>query len=107
MNAQVPDRDGTRNLVATPAYPPSDQGTPFHDEYSCSTEAVGVDWITIHGRTRQQKSTEPVNLDAIKFGKEVASVPVIGNGDIFSSGDAQRMVESTGVNGVMAARRLL
>ncbi|KAJ1651034.1 tRNA dihydrouridine synthase [Dispira simplex] len=76
-------------------------------EFIKRAEAVGVDWITIHGRTRQQKSTEPVNLDAIKFGKEVASVPVIGNGDIFSSGDAQRMVESTGVNGVMAARGLL
>ncbi|KAJ1969840.1 tRNA dihydrouridine synthase [Dispira parvispora] len=76
-------------------------------EFIKRAEAVGVDWITIHGRTRQQKSTEPVNLDAIKFGKEVASVPVIGNGDIFSAGDAQQMVESTGVNGVMAARGLL
>ncbi|KAJ1649857.1 tRNA dihydrouridine synthase [Dispira simplex] len=76
-------------------------------EFIKRAEAVGVDWITIHGRTRQQKSTEPVNLDAIKFGKEVASVPVVGNGDVFSLGDAQRMVESTGVNGVMAARGLL
>ncbi|KAJ1657435.1 hypothetical protein IWQ61_003178 [Dispira simplex] len=43
MDARVPDRDGTRNLVATPAYPPSDRGTPFHEEYSWSELNTGLD----------------------------------------------------------------
>jgi tRNA-dihydrouridine synthase len=35
-------------------------------EFVRRAEAVGVDWITVHGRTRSMKSTEPVHLDAIK-----------------------------------------
>ncbi|RKP36261.1 hypothetical protein BJ085DRAFT_23473 [Dimargaris cristalligena] len=76
-------------------------------EFIKRAESVGVDWIAIHGRTRQQKSTEPVDLDAIKFGKEVASVPVIGNGNIFTQQDATHMFNYTGVDGVMASRGLL
>ncbi|KAJ1981214.1 tRNA dihydrouridine synthase [Dimargaris xerosporica] len=76
-------------------------------EFIKRAEAVGVDWITVHGRTRHQKSTEPVDLDAIKFCRQVATVPMVGNGDIFTTQDAQDMVAKTGVQGVMAARGLL
>lgn len=30
-------------------------------------EDFGVDWITVHGRTKSEKSSLPVHLDAIKF----------------------------------------
>ena len=36
-------------------------------EFVRRAEAVGVDWITVHGRTRKMKNTEPVDLDAIKL----------------------------------------
>jgi tRNA-dihydrouridine synthase len=36
-------------------------------EFAKRAEAVGVDFITLHGRTRKQKSSEPVDLDAIKI----------------------------------------
>jgi len=70
-------------------------------------EKVGVEWITVHGRTTKQRPSDPVNLEAIKFIKENASVPIIANGDIFSLEDADRIVNSTKVDGVMAARGLL
>ncbi|KAJ3263209.1 tRNA-dihydrouridine(20a/20b) synthase [NAD(P)+]-like protein, partial [Blyttiomyces sp. JEL0837] len=70
-------------------------------------EAVGVDWITVHGRTRKMRNTEPVLLDAIKTVKDHATVPIFANGDIFSLEDANRTVSETNVDGVMAARGLL
>ncbi|KAJ1660390.1 hypothetical protein IWQ61_000691 [Dispira simplex] len=42
MDARVLDRDRARNLVATPAYPPSDPDTPFHEEYSWSELNSGM-----------------------------------------------------------------
>ncbi|KNC98393.1 uncharacterized protein SPPG_06098 [Spizellomyces punctatus DAOM BR117] len=76
-------------------------------EFVQRAESVGVDWITVHGRTRRQKSTEPVDLDAIKLVKEHATVPIFANGDVFSLQDADRIVEYTKTDGVMAARGLL
>ncbi|ORX68910.1 FMN-linked oxidoreductase [Linderina pennispora] len=70
-------------------------------------EMMGVDWITIHGRTRHQKSTEPVDFNIIKMVKESVGVPVLANGGIFSVEDADEMYEKTGVDGVMSARGLL
>ncbi|KAJ1650342.1 hypothetical protein IWQ61_008833 [Dispira simplex] len=48
MDARVPDRDRTRNLVATPAFPPSDPETPFHEDYSWSELHTGMATNTIH-----------------------------------------------------------
>ncbi|KAJ2388304.1 tRNA dihydrouridine synthase, partial [Coemansia sp. RSA 2559] len=76
-------------------------------ELAKRAEMMGVDWIAVHGRTRHQKSTEPLDYDIIKLVKESVNVPVIANGSIFTLRDAETMYEQTGVNGVMAARGLL
>ncbi|KAK0114968.1 hypothetical protein ONS96_013442 [Cadophora gregata f. sp. sojae] len=70
-------------------------------------EDAGVDFITVHGRMRSTRSSEPVNLDAIRVVKEHAKVPVVANGDVFSLADVERIVRETGVDGVMSARGLL
>lgn len=70
-------------------------------------EAGGPDYITVHGRRRSQRSSEPVNLEAIRLIKSIARVPIVANGDIFSLDDVDRIVKVTGVDGVMAARGLL
>ncbi|CAZ79866.1 unnamed protein product [Tuber melanosporum] len=70
-------------------------------------ESSGVDYITIHGRRRSQRSSEPVNSEAIALVKSLAGVPIVANGDVFSLGDAERIVGITGVDGVMAARGLM
>ena len=67
----------------------------------------GAGAITVHGRTRSQMYTGFSNHEAIRAVKEVAKVPVIGNGDIRSGADAQRMIEDTGCDGVMLARGAL
>jgi tRNA-dihydrouridine synthase B len=69
--------------------------------------ACGVGAITVHGRTRKQMYTGFSNHDAIRAVKAVATVPVIGNGDIRSGADAKKMIEDTGCDGVMLARGAL
>ncbi|OCF74683.1 tRNA-dihydrouridine synthase 4 [Kwoniella mangroviensis CBS 8886] len=71
--------------------------------------SAGISYLSIHGRTRHQPSTDPVNLEGIKFAVETVKgeVPCTGNGDIWSYEDVVTMREKTGVKGVMAARGLL
>lgn len=60
--------------------------------------------ITVHGRTREQMYSGFANWETIKEIKESVSIPVIGNGDIFTAKDAIEKVEFSGVDGIMLAR---
>lgn len=70
-------------------------------------ERVGVEWITVHGRTVKQSSKTPVNLDVIRLVKDSVGVPVIANGDVFTPDDVDRITQATGANGVMSARGIM
>lgn len=67
-------------------------------------EEVGASAVTIHGRTREDFYSGDVDLQIIKKVKETVSIPVIGNGDIKSKEDAKKMLEETGVDGIMIGR---
>ena len=68
------------------------------------SENAGVSAIAVHGRTRSQYYSGRANLDIIKKVKDVVNIPVIGNGDIKSIEDANRMFEYTNVDGIMIGR---
>lgn len=71
-------------------------------------EKLGVAAITIHGRTRQQGFRGFVHLDGIREVVEaVERIPVIGNGDVKTVSDAQRMREYTGCAGIAVGRGAL
>ncbi|RXJ86810.1 tRNA-dihydrouridine synthase [Arcobacter sp. CECT 8985] len=67
-------------------------------------ESCGVDFVSVHGRTRAGKYKAPVDYDAIKAMKEAVSIPVIANGDIKDFAKAKEVLEYTKANGVMIGR---
>ncbi|MGH7941795.1 MAG: tRNA dihydrouridine synthase DusB [Limisphaerales bacterium] len=70
-----------------------------------SLEEAGVAAIFVHGRTREQGFGGTVNLAGIrKVVEAVATIPVIGNGDIITPQAAKKMFDETGCAGVSIGR---
>jgi tRNA-dihydrouridine synthase B len=70
-------------------------------------EGCGVEALAIHGRTRCAMFAGRAEWSIIKQVKENALIPIMGNGDVFTPADAERMFQETGVDGVMVARGVL
>lgn len=73
-------------------------------DFAKMAEDSGASAITVHGRTRQQFYSGTSDNDIIASVKNAVSIPVIGNGDIFSAKDAITMFETTGCDAIMVAR---
>jgi len=63
--------------------------------------------IALHGRTVAQSYSGVADWDAIAALVDHVDIPVLGNGDIWEAADAVRMVEQTGVAGVVVGRGCL
>jgi tRNA-dihydrouridine synthase B len=70
-------------------------------------EGCGVEALAIHGRTRCDLFSGKSDWKVIAQVKEQAHIPIIGNGDVFSPADAERMFRETGVDGIMMGRGVL
>jgi nifR3 family TIM-barrel protein len=71
-------------------------------------EGAGVASIALHARTASEFYSGHADWNAITTLKEtITSVPVLGNGDIWSADDAVRMMDQTGADGVVVGRGCL
>jgi nifR3 family TIM-barrel protein len=67
-------------------------------------EESGAALIAVHGRTREQGYKGQANWDAIAEIKQAVNIPVIGNGDVRTVADIERIKQHTNCDGVMIGR---
>ncbi len=77
------------------------------EEVARAVESAGFDALTVHARTRSQGYSGKADWSFLARVKASVRLPVIGNGDVFDGPSAQRMFETTGVDGIMIARGAL
>ena len=70
-------------------------------------EKMGIQMITIHGRTRSQLYSGKANWTDIRAVKEVVNIPVIANGDITDAESAKKALEESLADGIMVGRGAL
>lgn len=73
-------------------------------EFAKMCEGAGADMITVHGRTREKIYAGAVNFGAIAEAKNAVKIPVIANGGVYCTADAEKLIQKTGADGVMVAR---
>ena len=73
-------------------------------EFAKLAQESGAALVTLHGRTREQMYSGKADWDVIARVKQALSIPVIGNGDVFSGADALAMRAYTHCDGIMVAR---
>ncbi|MDO5143799.1 MAG: tRNA dihydrouridine synthase DusB [bacterium] len=73
-------------------------------DFAKMAEQCGAAEIAVHGRTRQQMYAGEADWDMIARVKQSLSIPVIGNGDIFTAEGAMERIARSGVDGVLIAR---
>jgi len=78
--------------------------TPGHLEIAKVVEGSGADMIAVHARLAKNFHGGDPDWDALGEMKQALKIPIIGNGGVNTPEDAQRMVEISGVDGVMIGR---
>ncbi|MCU1475611.1 MAG: tRNA dihydrouridine synthase DusB [Subtercola sp.] len=77
-------------------------------EAARAAEGAGVAAIALHARTAANFYSGHADWSAVtKLKETITSIPVLGNGDIWSADDALRMVDETGCDGVVVGRGCL
>ena len=96
------------DVVSTPVTVKIRSGWDYNSinavEISGIIEDAGASGIIVHPRTRSQRYSGFADWSIIKDVKDSVSIPVVGNGDIKSCYDAERMLDETFCDGVMIGR---
>jgi tRNA-dihydrouridine synthase B len=76
-------------------------------EFARVCETAGASAIAVHARTRDQFYSGRADWDIIAAVKQAVNIPVYGNGDLSGPESARRMIDQTGVDGLMVGRAAL
>lgn len=98
-NSRVPVTVKTRGGV--------DRDTITALEFTRMCQNSGAAALTIHGRTWAQGFTGKADWDIVRQAKEIATIPIIGNGDVGSYAQGLARMEETGCDGIMIGRAAL
>ncbi len=80
----------------------------FAVENALAAERAGAAAVAMHGRTRVQMYEGKADWSIFKDVKQALTrIPLLGNGDVKTAEDARRMIDETGVDGVMIGRAAL
>ncbi len=69
-----------------------------------AAENVGIQMVTVHGRTRCQLYNGSADWHAVARVRAALNIPLIVNGDILTPADAKRAMDISGAQGVMIGR---
>jgi len=96
------------NAVGVPVTVKTRTGTDTENKNALQmaqiAEEEGLQAITIHGRTREEKFTGTAEYDTIKQVKQRVNIPVIANGDICTPEQAHFVLKYTAADGIMIGR---
>ncbi|HEY2954401.1 MAG TPA: tRNA dihydrouridine synthase DusB [Candidatus Eisenbacteria bacterium] len=81
-----------------------DAGSSNVVEVARALEDAGAAAVAIHARTRAEKFEGHAHWEQIGEVRRAVGIPVIGNGDARTPEDVERMLETTGCDGVMLGR---
>ncbi len=76
-------------------------------DFARHAEQAGAQAVAVHARTADQGFRGSADWSIIKQVKDAVDIPVIGNGDVCSGFDAQRMFDQTGCDAIMVGRASL
>ena len=84
-----------------------DEDSIYAVENARAAEKAGASAVAMHGRTRMQMYEGEADWDILREVRQHLTIPFIGNGDVRTPQDAERMLDEVGVDAVMVGRAAL
>jgi tRNA-dihydrouridine synthase C len=80
------------------------EDTSLFKENLLAAQASGIQYLTLHPRTKVDGYGPPARWDLIAEAKQLLKIPVVGNGDILTAQDAINMLKQTRCDALMIGR---
>lgn len=97
-----------RNAVNIPVFAKYRTGWDHDPQFAVDMarrfEDSGADALTFHPRVAPDRRNRPPRWEIIKLVQDAVSIPVFGNGNLFTESDGLKMIKQTGCQGLSIGR---